>query len=133
MERLDKRQSELKHQELQQEDSDVNWRKMTVSPCQLHIVNSDTYTCTMHDTVPSYCYATCTSHVCVLCCVQELKHQNALLSETKVLLQDEVNSLHNKLEKLSESHTHTHTHTRRLCILAHHSVRTCTCTCNYAL
>ena len=34
--------------------------------------------------------------------MQELKQQNALLSETKVLLQDEVSELHSRLERLSK-------------------------------
>ena len=40
-----------------------------------------------------------------LCGVQELKQQNALLSETKVLLQDEVSELHSRLERLSKKCT----------------------------
>ena len=34
--------------------------------------------------------------------LQELKQQNLLLSETKILLQDEVTDLHSRLERLSE-------------------------------
>ena len=34
--------------------------------------------------------------------VKELKQQNVLLSQTKALLQEEVNSLHSKVEKLAE-------------------------------
>ena len=41
-------------------------------------------------------------YVSILICLQELKQQNALLSETKVLLQDEVSELHSRLERLSK-------------------------------
>ena len=40
-------------------------------------------------------------------CIQELKQQNTLLSETNVLLQEEVTSFQNKLENLSEMEVET--------------------------
>ena len=52
-----------------------------------------------------------------LCGVQELKQQNALLSETKVLLQDEVSELHSRLERLSKKFaTLTRTYMFTYCI-----------------